>query len=672
MTEQQTKLDLAVCILFFEKVGQTIECVDSFWRPEIKIYILNNNSSAKNRDILGQHCDKYSNVVIFDSLQNLGVAGGRNFLIAQTKEPWLLFVDSDIVSGTKNWLEKFEKHLKRESQIEVFIPKLYNSLEKKNSIYSGFYITGEKVRRKANIFKNKINSFPGGASLISSKLFQRLGNYDEAMFVGFEDFELAFRAILIGSPVVAQKIKDITFIHNHKAALSLEDKKAVLARYASVQHAASLERIKQKHGLVFEEEYTDWLKSQIEVLACGKKYQKKLRDYFLVKALLFVAQRCRQFFAKSPKQNLGLKIEKKKILYIITQSQWGGAQRYVFDLAVGFQAEFEVSVACGGDGRLLEELEKNKIKVFKLKNLEREIDAKKDWLAFWEIFKLVKMERPDVVHTNSSKAEILGNLAARLAGTKRIIFTAHGFAFNEELKFFKKQFYVFWERFANLFSDRIICVSHFDLASGLKNKVAKKEKMTVIHNGIEIKEQVLVLSKEKEKIIIGSVANLYKNKGLEYFIRAVAILKVEKLNNLEFQVVGQGQERKFLETEIKRLSLDNFKLLGFQAEPEKYLQQLDIFVLPSLKEGFPYAILEAMSNSLPIVATRVGGIPEAIVDGKNGFLVESKNPQQLAEKIKSLVNDPQLRQTFGKRGREIVEKEFPLAGMLEETKKLLV
>jgi len=294
MIKNKSKFDLAVCILFFEKVDQTIECVSSFWRPEIKIYILNNNSSAQSRNRLGEYCKRYPNVTIFDSAENLGVSGGRNFLISHTNELWLLFVDNDIVCKTKHWLEKIEQHIETNPGIEIFIPKLYNALEKKYSIYTGFHIEGKKVVRNLNIFKSGINSFPGGASFISRNVFDRIGLYDEALFVGFEDFELAFGALLDGKPVVAKKIKDITFDHDHRVAHSDEDKKAILARYDHKMHDASITHISQKHGLIFDEEYEDWLNRQKDLLVGRKEYKKKVSDYFLVRAFIFVARRIKK------------------------------------------------------------------------------------------------------------------------------------------------------------------------------------------------------------------------------------------------------------------------------------------------------------------------------------------------------------------------------------------
>ncbi|MFA7208804.1 MAG: glycosyltransferase family 4 protein [Parcubacteria group bacterium] len=363
-------------------------------------------------------------------------------------------------------------------------------------------------------------------------------------------------------------------------------------------------------------------------------------------------------------------MKKAKILYIITQSSWGGAQKYVFDLANGLRGEFEVAAAFGGEGRLAERLRLAGIRTYGLKNLVREISPWRDFLGLWEIYRLIKKERPDIVHTNSSKAEILGNIAAWLAGVEKIVFTAHGFVFNEDLGFWKKTFFIFWEKLAGLFADRIICVSDFDRESALENKIASAGKLRVIRNGIGIPaENPARVGREDGKIIIGTIANFYRNKGLEFLVQAAAELN-GKIPNLEFWVAGDGGERRNIEKAIEKQRLPNFQLLGFQEKQYDFLRQLDVFVLPSLKEGLPYALLEALSLGVPAVASKVGGIPEIITDGENGFLVEPKNSKMLAEKIGLLLGNERLKTEFSRLGQEKIRTEFSLERMLERTKRV--
>lgn len=347
----------------------------------------------------------------------------------------------------------------------------------------------------------------------------------------------------------------------------------------------------------------------------------------------------------------------KKILYLVTQAETGGAQKYVLDLASNLgKSQFEAIVAAGGKATdpLFLNLQKNQIKYFRLKYVIRAINPVFDFLGFWEIFNLIKKEKPDVVHLNSSKVEILGSIAAKLLGVKKIIFTAHGYVFNEPMSNLKRKFYIFLEKFCSKFIDKIICVSEFDKQTGLKNNIAPEDKYAIIHNAINLNNYNFLEKQEarqklegitkiefKDKKIIGTIANLYKTKGLEYFIEAAKIIN---RGDAVYVVIGEGDEKKILESKIKDQRLNNFFLVGNVPNAANYLKAFDIFVLPSVKEGFPYTILEAQAVGLPIIATKVGALPEIIKDNENGILIEPKNPQLLADKIKLLLADQDLYQ----------------------------
>lgn len=365
-------------------------------------------------------------------------------------------------------------------------------------------------------------------------------------------------------------------------------------------------------------------------------------------------------------------MKKAKILYIITQSEWGGAQKYVFDLSRSLKDEFDVAVAFGGRGKLKGRLDEENIRNFNLKSLVREINPWKDFWGFWEIYRLIKEEQPDIVHTNSSKAEILGNLAAALAKTKRIIHTAHGFVFNEPMNRWKRSFYVSLESLANRFTSFIICVSDYDRDKALLHRIAPDSKLITIHNGIETKN---FSQSEKDptqkagKFIAITVANFYPTKGLPYLIEAASILS-SKINDLVFWILGDGKERKFLERLIRHHKLENVKLLGFKNDSFEYLNKSDIFILPSVKEGFPYTILEAMAAGLPIVATRVGGVPEIITEDENGFLVPPADSQALAEKISILRESYPKRSDMSQKNRRKVSELFSSEKMIEKTRRI--
>jgi len=365
-------------------------------------------------------------------------------------------------------------------------------------------------------------------------------------------------------------------------------------------------------------------------------------------------------------------MKKLKVLFTITQAEWGGAQKYVFDLAANLNKDrYEVVVAAGSNETyqfcpLLEKLKNNDIRCRYLKYLVRNINPIKDFLAFWELWRLIRKEKPDFVLLNSTKAGILGAPAGFFAGCKNIIFTAHGFVFNEPSSWLKRQFYILATKFSTLFLKKIITVSHFDYQSGLKAGI-KPQKMTVIHNGIDLPD---FLSKEEAKnflgggeLVVGTAAYFYSNKGLGFLIKATALIK----KNFKLVIVGDGEQRSYLESLIKKHQLDNVFLVGEIKDAYRYFKAFDIFALPSVKEGLPFVLLEAMAAGLPVVASKVGGVPEVIEDGVNGLLVEPTNVEELADALLCLLADPLKRKGFGDASLAKVKKEFSFEKMVKET-----
>lgn len=342
----------------------------------------------------------------------------------------------------------------------------------------------------------------------------------------------------------------------------------------------------------------------------------------------------------------------KKILYLITQSELGGAQRYIFDLAKNLKNGYEISVAFGEQGEkggMAEALKNLNIPCFSLPHLRREISPVNDLMAASEIRKLIAKIHPDIIHLNSSKISILGSLAA-IGKKSRVIYTAHGWVFNEPLSPWKKTFYRLAEKLTARLKDKIICVSEFDRQIALKEKIAPEEKLLTIHNGIApvdflTKEEARkILNLNTNSLIIGSIGNLYKTKGFEYFIEAAHLVTAEfpKLP-LKFIIIGEGGERKKLEALIKKHNLkERFTLAGSISEAGKLLKAFDIYVCSSVKEGLSYTLLEASQAGLPIVATEVGGNSEIIKNMETGIIVEPKSAASLSEKIIKLINNKEL------------------------------
>lgn len=368
---------------------------------------------------------------------------------------------------------------------------------------------------------------------------------------------------------------------------------------------------------------------------------------------------------------------KRKIIYLVTQSEWGGAQEYVYNLATNLDKnQAQPLVLAGADNaplpvstrsirgersreneasELFTALEAQNIAYKQLKWAKRAINPVFDLLALFELIFVFKSERPDVIHLNSSKIGFLGSLAARMligTGRPRVVYTAHGWVFNEPLPYLIKKLYYFIEKKSSAWKDVIICVSEADRQTALANNF--KAKIITIHNAVDpaqldFFDQNAARQKLWELLdangaprrepakLIGAIANLYPTKGVNYLIMAAARL-VKTKPDLIFMVMGQGQERPNLEALIINHHLENnFFLLGSVPQAHQYLKALDLFVLPSVKEGLPYAILKAQAAEIPIMAAKVGALPEIM---PAELLAEPGNADDLAEKINDALNNP--------------------------------
>ncbi len=407
----------------------------------------------------------------------------------------------------------------------------------------------------------------------------------------------------------------------------------------------------------------------------------------------------------------------KKILFIITQSEFGGAQRYVYEVAKYLTAQkYEILVATGGaNGELFEKLKNTRVTPVYLKHMRRTPLPWQTILAIKEIYNLLKKEKPDILFLCSTTAGLLGSIAsffyklqttnypAKFANAHRgagklqttnhklqTIYRIGGWAFNDPRPWWQNKIIFSMEKFFARFKDKIIVNSEFDFQTAIKRKIALPKKLVKIYNGIDI-QQLEFIPKEEARTylsrvtfgsatfeivenfkIIGCVANFYKTKGLPYFIETAHILNTKYKIHLKFIIIGEGRQRPQLESLIKKYHLQNTVFLTGQIpDAFRYLKAFDIFVLPSLKEGFPWIILEAMAAELPIIAAKAGALPEIIEDKKNGLLIESKNPQMIAEKIIWLLKNSGSAKNMGIQAREKIKKEFTLEKMLQQTEQLL-
>ncbi len=369
---------------------------------------------------------------------------------------------------------------------------------------------------------------------------------------------------------------------------------------------------------------------------------------------------------------------KKKVLYIITKATNGGAQKYVYDLATNMPKEqFEPIVAYGAHGKLAEDLSTVGIQVLRFPSLGRDLAIVGDIKSFFEILKIIRKIKPDVLHLNSSKAGGLGALAGRIAGIRRIVFTSHGLPYDEDRGVIQKLLIYMSTWLTFLLCHVVICISK-DTAARAKNMWLMKHRIHLVYNGISTfamlaqEEARASLRKinpsiPQEAFWIGTISELVRNKGLSYAIDACALLK-KSGHKFAFLILGSGDLHDELTAKIQKQNLtDTVFLLGFVSNARKYMRAFDIFTLTSVKEGLPYVLLEAAQAPLTVVGSDIPGIRDIVEDGESDILVPPKDPTALAAALLRLSQDAPLRERMGQKLADKISRDFSLESMLEQT-----
>lgn len=370
---------------------------------------------------------------------------------------------------------------------------------------------------------------------------------------------------------------------------------------------------------------------------------------------------------------------KLKIGFFVTKGVWGGAQKYVYNLATSLSPEkYDVFVVTGSGNTLKEKLEARGIKTYVIENMKRDISLISEFKSLLALFKIVWKEKPKVLHLNSPKAAGLGSFVGRVLFVPKIIQTVHGFTWNEDRGAVSKVLIVFFTWLTLIFSHKNIVLGKREERQA-KSLPFVKNKIYLIPNGVEkidFKEKAearrelsLKVNSEihSDTLWLGTIAELHKNKGYEYAIEAVS--KISK--PFVYLIIGNGEEKTSLENLIKNLGLEKkVFLVGFIDKANEYLKAFDVFMLTSIKEGLPYAILEAGQASLPVIATSIGGIPDIIENGKNGILVAPKKSGEITRSLEYLAENPDLQKTFGENLHNKISSEFSIEKMLEKTQEL--
>ncbi|MFH1078173.1 MAG: glycosyltransferase family 4 protein [Patescibacteria group bacterium] len=377
--------------------------------------------------------------------------------------------------------------------------------------------------------------------------------------------------------------------------------------------------------------------------------------------------------------------KRRRILFLLTSSDWGGVQHFVVSMAEAcLRQDMSVMVAAGEDGELGARCAERGIPYAKLATVRRAISPVHDLAAIHEIRDLIRGYRPDVVHLNSSKMGVIGSIAADLEHVPRTVYRIGGWAFLERVGALKRLLYLLSERWTAPKKDIIVTVHPGDEAVATREGICPRHRLVTIPNGIDLAafdRDLLPRDEARKRLglpldatVIGTVANFYPAKNLPWYLEAISSsegLRHAQARNL-FVIVGDGPDKALVEAARDRFGLESTVLLpGRRADVRTLFRAFDMFVLPSSKEGMPWALLEAMAAGLPCVATDVGAC-RWMLGTDAGTVVPSDDATALTDAIKKLVDDPNLRSSLGVAARHTIEEHFRWEASVEATMRLFV
>ena len=376
---------------------------------------------------------------------------------------------------------------------------------------------------------------------------------------------------------------------------------------------------------------------------------------------------------------------KLKICHVITRMIVGGAQENTLltikgHLQSGHQVELATGPSPGREGKLLENTGMPDFPIVEFPDMVRELSPLHDLKAFFALKKYFKAGKFDVVHTHSSKAGILGRLAARAAGVPVVVHTVHGQAFHPYQSKWKNRLYIALERFAAKYCDKIYAVAQAMIDQCVAAKVAPADKYMVVYSGmdttafanaareVELRQKLGI--PENARTIV-TVARLFHQKGYEFVIPAAEkVLAVDP--DVHFLFVGDGPMYDELQSYLKSKNIDrNFHFAGLvpPAEVCRYLAQSDLLWHLSLHEGLPRAVVQALASGIPAIGFALDGTPEVIINGETGFTTGAEDIDAVTNYTLELFKDDEMRRTMGANGKARVLKQFDwqlMADILEK------
>jgi glycosyltransferase involved in cell wall biosynthesis len=381
------------------------------------------------------------------------------------------------------------------------------------------------------------------------------------------------------------------------------------------------------------------------------------------------------------KQNQMKNQDRVRVLHIITNLAVGGAQdNMLMTLERLNRHKYDVSLSTSSEGEWLPRAKSIKeLNLVFLDSFKRNISPIQDLITLYRVYLKIKKGGYAIVQTHTSKAGVLGRIAARLAGVPIVLHTHHGLNFHDYLNPVLRFIFFKLERFLANISDKLITVSQLNLKKAFDAGLAPLNKFVNIYNGIDFEKfdlQVDIPSKRKaigvfgKEKIVGTVGRLCAQKAPQDLIRAIPKILVAR-KEVVFIFVGDGELQPQMQALSKRLGVDSHvKFLGNREDVPELLHIMDVFVLTSLWEGMPRSLTEAMYCARPVVATAVDGTSELVTNAENGILVQPKDTEALSQGILTLLNDRVKAKQLGEAAKKRVAESFAVEKMVREIERL--
>lgn len=376
---------------------------------------------------------------------------------------------------------------------------------------------------------------------------------------------------------------------------------------------------------------------------------------------------------------------KMRICHVITRMIVGGAQENTLytilgHLRKGHEVVLVTGPSPGREGKLLQNVDFPAFETVELPNLVRELDPVNDVKAYFKLKQFFRERKFDVVHTHSSKAGIIGRIAARNAGIPVVVHTVHGQAFHPYEKGWKNAIYKASERFAARYCDKIFAVAQAMIDQCVEAKIAPRDKYMVVYSGMDtsafanaVREPELrsKLNIPENARVIATLARLFPMKGYEFIVPAAARI-IREFPDTHLLLIGDGPLYHGLKARAAELGLlEHFHFVGLvpPARVHRYLAQADLLWHLSLREGLPRSVVQALATGIPAVGFRLDGTPEVIKDGETGYCVTPGDENEVVEATRKLWLDPAAARRMGETGKQRVLEQFDWPRMADILEK---